>query len=428
MTRLFTSLFKLMPRFPRKRYNVFMGTTSLFEWLQALKIWIRRAPGNDEATITKYENEFSVAAGTIHGISFGSGRMALYSILKALEIKAGDEIIMPAFTCVVVPNALIYSGVKPVYVDVDLRDFNIAIEGIEKAITPKTRAIYAQHTFGVPCDMASINKIAKTYNLRVIEDCAHALGGNISGIMLGAHSDAAFFSTDHSKTITTYLGGIATTNNAEIARKLRDIHANSPFLPKKDLFKIIRAFLLEWIYFSPYLLWIGLLFHKILIKFDLSYTFRDELRISKPTEYPYPCRLSSHQAQLGREQLLRLKGNVLHRQSLAFWLEEQLGWYKMDYEDIKQISWIRYSFLVENRDEFVDLFKGNFDLGIWFMTIFGGRDSDFGAVGYKDGSCPNAEFVAKHIVNFPTHQRLPLVFLQKTVGPKLSWIKDHIIL
>ncbi len=416
-----------MPRIPRKRYNVFMGTTSFFEWLQALKIWISRAPGNDEVIINKYENEFAIAAGTIHGISFGSGRMALYSILKALGIKGGDEIIMPAFTCVVVPNALIYSGVKPVYVDVDLRDFNIAIEGIEKAITPKTRAIYAQHTFGVPCDMISINKIAKIHNLRVIEDCAHALGGKISGIMIGAHSDAAFFSTDHSKTITTYLGGIATTNDAKIAQNLREIQLNSSFLPKKDTFKIIRAFLLEWIYFSPYLLWIGLLIHKILIKFDLSYTFRDELRILKPTEYPYPCRLSSHQAQLGREQLRGLKANVLHRQSLAFWLEEQLGWYKMDQENFKQISWIRYSFLVENRDEFIDLFKGNFDLGIWFETIFGGRTSDFSALGYKDGSCPNAEFVAKHIVNFPTHQRLPLLFLQKAVGPKLNWIRDRII-
>ena len=155
--------------------------------------------------------------------------------------------------------------------------------------------------------------------------------------------------------------------------------------------------------------------------------FRDELRVSKPTDYPYPCRLSSQQALLGYAQLESLKSNILHRQSIAAWLEEELGYYNMSHETLHQISWIRYSFLVNNREEFIHMFSGKFDLGIWFMSIFGGRDTDFDAVGYKDGSCPNAEFVAKHIVNFPTHQRLPLQVLKKEVSPKLSWIRDEIL-
>jgi perosamine synthetase len=425
--KLFQKTLGFLPRGPGKRYNVFMGTTSFSEWTLGLKIWLKRGPVDDKHAIEKYEKKFSEAVGTMHGISFGSGRMTLYSILQALGMQPGDEIIVPAFTCVVVPNAIIYSGVRPLYVDVNLRDFNISVEKIEKEITPKTVAIYAQHTFGVPCDMVRINKIAKTYNLKVIEDCAHALGGNIDGTMIGAHSDVAFFSTDHSKTITTYLGGIATTNNDEIADKLRNIQSDAPFLPKKDVLKIIRAFLLEWIYFSPYLLWIGLLIHKIFIKLGLSYTFRDELQITKPTDYPYPCSLSSQQAQLGYAQLERLKTNVLHRQAIAAWLQEELQCYNLSNDAVHQISWIRYSFLVNNRDKFIDMFSRKFDLGIWFMTIFGGRDSDFDAVGYENGSCPNAEFVAKHIVNFPTHQRIPLHTFQKEVAPKLDYIRDDII-
>ena len=425
--KLFKKLLALKPRFPRKRYNIFLGTTSFSEWLLGLKIWFCRYSIDDDVIIKNYEYEFSKVTGTRYGVSFGSGRMALYSILEALDIKRGDEIIMPAFTCVVVPNALIYHGIKPVYVDIDLKNFNINTTIIENSITNKTRAIYAQHTFGVPCDVVSIQAIAKKHSLRIIEDGAHALGGTIGCTKVGSNSDVAFFSTDHSKTITTYLGGMATTNNNEIAQKLLLIQSSAEFLPKKDVLKIIRTFLLEWIYFSPYLLWLGLVIHKILIKLDYVYSFKDELRIIKPVDYPYPCRLSSMQAQLGLKQLSNIKDNIIHRVSIASWLEKKIGWYEINNQSLSKISWIRYSFLVKDRDAFIKKFSDRFDLGIWFPTIFGGRDIDFSEVGYNDGSCPNAEFVAEHIVNFPTHQRLPLSVIKKEVGLKLNWIKSQII-
>ena len=404
-----------------------MGSTSIKEWLFAFKIWFFRERVDDENIIKEYEQDFANYSGVSHGVSFGSGRMALYAILEALGIGEGDEVIMTGFTCIVVPNALIYRHIRPIYADVSLSDFNIDVDKIEGLITSRTRAVYAQHTFGVPCDIERIRLIAEKYDLKVIEDCAHALGGNIDGSMIGSCSDVAFFSTDHSKIISTYLGGIATTNDDEIADKLKKVQMASPFLPRKDVFKILRSFLLEWLYFSPYLLWIGLLIHKVLIKLNILYSFHDELKIIKPLDYPYPCRLSSQQALIGINQLARLKDNVSHRRSLAGWFEKNLGWYDYDTDKMAQISWIRYSFLVEDRDAFIAAFKGRFDLGIWFTSPFGGREYGFHEIGYEDGQCPNAEFVAKHIVNFPTHQRLPLLFVKKHVGKKLSWIREQLI-
>ncbi len=416
-----------LPRFPRKRYNIFTGTVSFAQWLKILKIWIIKPNIDDESIIENYEDKFSKIVGTKYGVSFGSGRMALFSILKALDIKSGDEVIIPAFSCVVVPNAFIYSGVKPIYVDIRMTDFNIDINEIKNAISKKTRAIYAQHTFGVPCNIEEINKLADQYNLKVIEDGAHALGGIVDGVKIGSFSDVAFFSTDHSKTITTYLGGIATTNDTKIAQNLKKIQSQSPFLSKKETFKIIRSLVFEYIYFSPYFLWIGLIIHKAFIKLRLNFAFKDEMRITKPDKYPYPCRLSSLQASVGLDQLNTLENNLIHRRHISLWLESKIKWYKFDENEINDISWIRYSFLVKDRSKFIEKFSKTFDLGIWFTSIFGGRDSDFSEIGYKENSCPRAEFVSRHIVNFPTHQRIPISVIKKEIGPNINWIKRQII-
>lgn len=101
---------------------------------------------------------------------FFKGRIALYAILKAMGVKAGDEVIIPGFTCVVVPNAVLYLGAKPVYVDIEAHTYNINTKRIEEKITEKTKAIIAQHTFGIPAEMDKILEIAKKHNLYVVED------------------------------------------------------------------------------------------------------------------------------------------------------------------------------------------------------------------------------------------------------------------
>jgi perosamine synthetase len=104
---------------------------------------------------------------------FWKGRVALYAILKTLEIKEGDEIILPAFTCVVAVNPIIYLGANPVYVDIDPTTYNIDVSMIERKITEKTRAILAQNTFGLAPDLDMILEVANKYKLMVIEDRAH---------------------------------------------------------------------------------------------------------------------------------------------------------------------------------------------------------------------------------------------------------------
>ena len=164
-----------------------------------------------------------------------------------MNIKEGDQVLLPAFTCTVVPNAIIYAGAKPVYVDIDPQNFNINTKLIEKKITKKTIAIYVQHTFGVKCDMIAINKLAKK-NLKIIEDNAHYFDQK-SEKNLSVY--ASFYSLDHSKIINTHLGGIAATNNLKVYESLKKDHKNLFILPKLSQLRIL-SFLIEIIIFSPF--------------------------------------------------------------------------------------------------------------------------------------------------------------------------------
>jgi perosamine synthetase len=417
----------IIPDRPGLRFNISCGTNTLREWLLSLRLLCSRNIKNNFSAIEKYEDLFARAAGVKYAYSFGAGRMALYAILEALGIEKNDEIIIPAFTCVVVPNAIIYRGARPVYVDIDSKTFNIDVNKIEAAITPKTKALYAQHTFGLPCDVIAIRRIADKYGLVVIEDGAHALGSRFNGALVGTLGDVAFFSTDHTKTISTHVGGMAVTNNTVLANKLQYIQESAPFLRSAVIRKILLTFAVEYVLFLPPFLWLGRAIQVAMIKLNVLFYLSDELSCEKPSSYPYPCRLSSSQAEIGISQLMGFAENVGHRGHITDYLESKIGWYKDSQQEIDESVMLRYSFLVSDRKEFVAHFQRFFDLGIWFTTVVHGRDYNLNFVGYSTGSCPVAEYVAEHIVNFPTHPRISVEILRREVELNWGWLEKQLV-
>ncbi len=428
MVSLTEKLIRFLPDVPRKRYTIFAGTNTFREWSQMARAWFSvGSPDETPDMIGDYEHQFAKYCGVKHGISFGAGRMALYAILEALNIRAGDEIIIPAFTCVVVPNAILYRGARPIYVDIEPRFFNIDISKVEAAITPRTKALYAQHTFGVPCDVEALRDIGRRHTLPVIKDAAHALGAVYQDRPVGSLTEIAFFSTDHSKVINTHLGGMVVTNNDALAVRLRKIQTEAQPLDQKTTRRLIRSFLIEYFLFLPTIFWIGRKMHALLARLGFLFFFADELKTTKPTAYPYPCQLSSAQAKLGLSQLAGLQKNLEHRRQIANWLEQKLKWNGMSPDEMNQSTWLRYSFLVKDQTSFEVCFEKYFDLGIWFTSVVSGRIKDLQEVGYQLGSCPVAEYIVKHIVNFPTHLRIPLKTIQKEMDRNWSLI-DHEIL
>lgn len=170
----------------------------------------------------KFEKAFAEYCGCKFAVGTGNGLDALYLALKAMGIKRGDEVIVPSNTFIATALAVTYCGAAPVFVEPDIRTFNINPDLIESAITPRTRAIMPVHLYGQPCDMDPIMKIAREHNLIVVEDCAQAHGARYKGQVVGSFGNVAGFSFYPGKNLGA-LGdaGAAVTNSKEIADKVR---------------------------------------------------------------------------------------------------------------------------------------------------------------------------------------------------------------
>ncbi len=156
-----------------------------------------------------------------HAVAVSSGTAGLHLCIRALGIGEGDEVIVPSFTFIAAANAVRYERATPVFADIDARTLNIDPQRIEEAITPRTRAILAVHTFGVPAEMTAILEIAQRHGLLVIEDACEAIGAEYRGRRVGSMGNAGVFAFYPNKQITTGEGGVVVTRDEALARRIR---------------------------------------------------------------------------------------------------------------------------------------------------------------------------------------------------------------
>lgn len=171
--------------------------------------------------------EFGEACGRYldvpHAVPVSSASSGLLVALKALGVGPGDEVILPALTFVATLGAVVHCGARPVLADIDPANLGMAPEAFAAAITPRTKAVIPVHLAGHPCRIEEILAIAKPRGIRVLEDAAHAFGAEVRGRRLGGLSDATVFSFYATKCITSGDGGLVTTNDPEVARRVRVI-------------------------------------------------------------------------------------------------------------------------------------------------------------------------------------------------------------
>ncbi|MBC8490026.1 MAG: DegT/DnrJ/EryC1/StrS family aminotransferase [Bacteroidetes bacterium] len=170
----------------------------------------------------RFEDEFAKFTEVKHAIAVTNCTAALHLAFKGLGIGYGDEVIVPSFSFVATANAILYVDAKPIFADItSLDNWNISPKDIEKKISSRTKAIILMHYGGYPCDMNSINSIAEKHNLFIIEDAAHAPGAEYNGEKCGSLSDVACFSFFSNKNMTTGEGGMITTDDDSLAKKMR---------------------------------------------------------------------------------------------------------------------------------------------------------------------------------------------------------------
>lgn len=176
--------------------------------------------------VTEFERKYAEFAGVKHAIAVNTGTAALHSALMAAEIKAGDEVILPSFTFVATAEAVVLAGGRPVFADIDSETYTLSPQAIEKALTKKTKAIIPVDLYGLPADIKPIMEIASKNNLSVVEDCAQSHGATCEGKPAGALADLACWSLYAAKNIGTGEGGVVTTNNDQLAEKVKMIRTH----------------------------------------------------------------------------------------------------------------------------------------------------------------------------------------------------------
>lgn len=168
-----------------------------------------------------FEQAMAAYVGVPHAVAVSSGTAGLHLALLALRIGPGDEVIVPSFTFVAVANAVRYVGARPVFADIDAESLNLDPARVEAAITPRTRALIAVHTFGRPANMVQLLDIANRHHLRVIEDACEAIGAEAGRQRVGSFGDVGVFAFYPNKQITTGEGGMMVTRDSDIARRMR---------------------------------------------------------------------------------------------------------------------------------------------------------------------------------------------------------------
>jgi perosamine synthetase len=404
------SVIEIRNPLPGRRVALLGGTTSFRDCLVAAGFLLRPHGIVHGICIRQYESAFADYIGVRHGYSFSAGRVALFAILQALGIGAGDEVIIQVPSHIVVANAIRYTGARPIFADSCRRTCNVDLAALERAITSRTRAIVLQHTFGLPADLDAVLGLGRDRGIDVIEDCVHALGSSYRGARVGSFGRASFFSTEETKTISTTMGGMAVTNDDALAQRMHRFQqqcAPPPiWLTVRHLTKLISYHLLT----EPHLHRYARALYEMLGKRNLlpGPTTQQEAHGARPPRYEF--RLSNAQAMLGLRQLRRLDANLAHREQIAAAFLNRLR--ELGFETPSPVheaspAYVRVPVYVDDQQAAVTAVAPHAVLGTWFTSVLE-EAADPRAGGYVPGFCPTAEALAGRLVNLPTHQRVSL--------------------
>src|ERR671921_1567877 len=181
------------------------------------------AARNGGKRVQEFESSLRTFLNVKHAISVNSGTAALHAALLALDIKTGDEVLLPSFTFVATANSVIASGAKPVFVDINTKDYTIDLHDLKKKISRKSKAIIPVHLYGHPADLTELNEIANQHSLYIIEDACQSLGSTYKNKQTGTFGKMGCFSMYASKVLTAGEGGAIVTNEDKIADTLKMI-------------------------------------------------------------------------------------------------------------------------------------------------------------------------------------------------------------
>jgi dTDP-4-amino-4,6-dideoxygalactose transaminase len=372
----------------------------------AFSLLFQRVRPSENSEGLTLQTEFAKYLGAKHAYAFNSGRSALMAILAAMELENGSEVLLQAFTCNAAVNPIRWAGLEPVFVDCD-ENYNLSAADLKKKITGKSKAVMVQHTFGLPAEIDAIQKVCAEHNLILIEDCAHSLGAEYHGRRIGTFGQAAFFSFGRDKIISCVYGGMAVTDDQNLAKKIAAFQEKAGNPSDWWTFQqLLHPVLMDKIILPSY----SILGKHLLVLFQwfhvLSKAIHWKEKRGLAPDY-FPKRLPDKLAVLALNQFKKLEKFNEHRRKIA-----ELYYNKLKGGDCvlparpsgRKAVYLRFAI---RRDCAAKMIKKawskNLLLGDWYRTPVDPFDTLPETMGYKKGSCPNAEAFAGKMINLPTH-------------------------
>ncbi|MBA2657673.1 MAG: DegT/DnrJ/EryC1/StrS family aminotransferase [Tatlockia sp.] len=333
--------------------------------------------------IGAFEEIFAQFCGVKHAIATNNGTTALHLALVALNLKPGDEVLVPTVTYIATANAVRYCGATPILVDVCADTMNINPTEIESKITAKTRGIIPVHLYGHPADMVSINEIAQKHGLWVVEDAAEAHGAQVQGQKVGGLGTCATFSFFGNKIITTGEGGMVTTNDDVLADKLRLLRGQGMDPKRRYWFPVVG----------------------------------------------YNYRMTNIQAAIGLAQMETIDQALASREILAHWYNLALARYEDELVLPKQLSWAKhvfwmYTVFLRNGDEIKrdKVMQYLDEMGIETRPVF--YPMHVLPPYQEEKSYPVADFWSPRGINLPAHQDLTQEDVQRIVDTLIEALRQ----
>lgn len=336
--------------------------------------------------IDEFQKKFAEYVGTKHAVACSNGTVSLQLIMKAMRIGEGDEVVMPALTYIATANAAADAGARPVFVDSDPAAWNIDPEAVEAAITERTAAIIPVHLYGLSCDMEALTDISHRYGIPLIEDAAEAHGAEWDGRKAGSIGKAGSFSFFGNKIITCGEGGMVTTDDDDLYRRLM-LFRSQGVDPKKQYWHVVRG---------------------------------------------YNYRMTNMQAAVGLGQLERIGWHVSERKRVfrtyRKMLVERLGEYVRFQETRAEGSHVYWMTSILFTDEVKtgrdDIIRALSDMGIETRPVFCPMHR---MPAYRDlnASFPVAEQLGERGINLPSHSGMDEERIACVVGCLERVIKGH---
>ena len=349
---------------------------------------------------------------------YWKGRVALYGLLKAMGVGPGDEVVMQGYTCVVVPNAVMYLGAAPVYADIDPSTYNMDLASLRGKVSSRTKVIICQNTYGLSSHLEEISEIAAEASLRfghrvyTVEDCTHGFGGMYHGKPNGTFCDASFFSTQWSKPYTTGVGGFCAVHDAAVRERLSALNSELVSPGFKEKLELRMMYFVRRYLINDFTYWPMIRLYRALSRKNLVVGSSSGEEVSG-TEMPAGFFKAQSEVQF-RKGLRGLRGlpevNALRKRNAAVYTEflSRAGKTFVPPSLFDDHIFIRYPLLVRDRETFrAAAEKAKIILGEWFEAPVYPAYGELALWKVDPAELPRAMEVCGRVVNLPTEEKHP---------------------